>query len=84
MIVGLKTPIRGGTLQDLAIKVLRISRRGLTARARIDRNGKDEGVFLDVLDEIAQSGVTPAENSLAAFESEWGGDIDRIYQARSY
>jgi len=81
---GLKTPIRGGTLQDLAIKVLRISRRGLTARARIARNGKDEGVFLDVLDEIAQSGVTPAENSLAAFESEWGGDIDRIYQARSY
>jgi len=81
---GLKTPFRGGTLQDLAIKVLRISRRGLAARARIDRNGKDEGGFLDVLDEIAHSGVTPAEISLAAFDADWGGDIDRIYRARSY
>jgi glutamate--cysteine ligase len=81
---GLKTPFRGGTVQDLAIEALRISRRGLVARARTDRNGKDESVFLDVIDEIAQNGVTLAEKSLAAFNGEWAGDIDRIYQARSY
>jgi len=82
--LGLKTPFRGATLQDVAIEVLRISRRGLAARARLDRAGKDEGVFLDVIDEIARSGVTPAETSLAAFHGEWAGDIDRIYRARSY
>jgi len=82
--LGLKTPFRGGTLRNVAIEMLRISRHGLQARARIDRNGKDEGVFLDIIDEIAQSGVTPAEHSLAAFHGEWAGDIDRIYRARAY
>ncbi len=81
---GLKTPFRGGTLRDVAVEVLRISRRGLNARARLDGKGQDEGMFLDVIDDIAQSGVTPAEVSLAEFHGEWGGDIDRIYRARSY
>ena len=82
--LGLKTPLRGGKLQDIAIEVLRIARHGLQARARLDRNGRDESGFLDVIDAVAKRGVTPAEVSLAAFDSEWGGDIDKIYRARSY
>ncbi len=68
----------------MAIEVLRIARHGLQARARRDAKGQDEGVFLDIIDGVAQSGVTPAEVSLAAFRGEWAGDIDRIYQVRSY
>ncbi len=82
--LGLKTPFRGATLRDVAIDVLRIARHGLKARARLDRNGRDEGGFLDIIDAVAQSGITPAEAALDSFHGEWAGDIDRIYTARAY
>ena len=38
----------------------------------------------DSLDEIAASGITPAEELLDAFEGHWQGDIDKIYEEYSY
>jgi len=82
--LGLKTPFRKGTLQDVTKEVLKIARQGLKGRARLDRNKRDETGFLDVLDGIAQSGITPAEEMLEAFHNEWNGDIDKIYEKYSY
>jgi glutamate--cysteine ligase len=82
--LGLKTPFRNGTLQDVAIEVIRIARGGLKARGRLNGCGDDESGFIDVIDEIAESGVTIAEQELALFNGEWGGDIDRLYAARAY
>src|SRR3546814_6986648 len=58
----LKTPFRDGTVQDLAKRVLAIARDGLKRRARQDSLGDDEAHFLTTLDEIAESGVTPARS----------------------
>jgi glutamate--cysteine ligase len=81
---GLKTPFRSGAVRDVALRVLEISRRGLRQRARLDRYGRDESIFLETLQGIAQSGMTPADDMLADFTGRWQGRIDRIYREYSY
>jgi glutamate--cysteine ligase len=31
-----------------------------------------------------ETGKAPADELLEAYEGEWGGDLDRIYEAYSY
>jgi len=80
----LKTPFRGGTVQDLALKTLDIARAGLQARARFDSSGEDETHFLEPLIKIARSGVTPAEELIALYDGEWGGDITPVFNLQAY
>jgi glutamate--cysteine ligase len=80
----LKTKFRNGTMQDLAIDVLAIARDGLKARATHDTFGEDEAHFLNALDEIAESGITPAEELLDAFENRWGGNIEPLFDEYAY
>ncbi|MBL4721593.1 MAG: glutamate--cysteine ligase [Alphaproteobacteria bacterium] len=81
---GLKTPFRSETIREIALRVLEISRAGLASRKMLDRSGRDETLFLDVLDTIADSGVTASDEMLAAYHSDWNGDIDKLYEAYSY
>ncbi len=80
----LKTPFRHGNVRDLALQALEISRAGLKARRRIDSKGADETHFINRLDEIADSGQTPADLLLAKYHGEWNGDIDRVFEDRAY
>ncbi|HBC55275.1 MAG TPA: glutamate--cysteine ligase, partial [Alphaproteobacteria bacterium] len=57
----LHTDFRGRPIKEIANEVLAIARSGLKSRAALDRNGKDEQHFLDVLQEIAAAGQCPAE-----------------------
>jgi glutamate--cysteine ligase len=78
---GLDAPLPGGgTLRDIAAEVLAISRSGLTARARLNANGDNEGHYLAPLDEVVASGKVPAQRLLDKFHGEWGGDIKRVYE----
>ena len=81
---GLKTPFRNATMQDLAKEVLAIARSGLKARARLNHHGEHEAVFLDDLDEIAASGITPAERLLALYNGPWGGSVEPIFKEAAY
>ena len=56
---GLRTPFRGGTVQDLAKAMLELADAGLTGRAEEDWFGQDERQFLTALRGIAESGRTP-------------------------
>jgi len=82
--LGLKMPFRGGTLQDIAKQVVDIARHGLRKRARLDAGGSDETGFLTPLAEIAETGRSPAEVLLDAYKNEWGGDIDKAFEAEKY
>jgi glutamate--cysteine ligase len=81
---GLAAPFRGGTVRDLAIRALAIARSGLRARGRLDGYGRDESVYLETLDAIAQSGRTPAEEMLADFHGRWCGDVDEVFREYCY
>lgn len=83
-VLGLKAPIRGVTARDVAQQALAISRQGLKARARLNASGEDETHFLSELDDIAATGVTPAERLLERFNTEWGREIDPAFKACAY
>jgi glutamate--cysteine ligase len=80
----LKATVRGRSLQDIALQLLELSRAGLRRRRRFDGAGNDETGFLVPLQEIAASGITPAEKMLAAYGSTWGGDVTKAYGEYSY
>ena len=81
---GLSTPFRGGTLADLAGRVLEISARGLSRRAILDRSGNDESSFLEILREITETGASPSEELLRLYETEWEHSVDPIYRDFAY
>ena len=81
---GLRTPFRGRPLQEFAREMLRIARAGLRARRRLDRSGEDESGFLSALEEIAETGITPAEALLDAYHGRWGGSVDPVFRELAY
>ncbi len=80
----LKTPFRGGTVGDVARQVLQIAEAGLKARGRAGRTVADETEYLDTLQEIVASGITPADEMLARYHGEWGGRVDPVFAAYAY
>lgn len=83
--LGLKTPLPdGGCLQDLAREVLAMSRDGLKARRFMSKSGDDETGFLGELDEIAATGVTPAERLLERYHGEWGQRVEPVFEVCAY
>jgi glutamate--cysteine ligase len=81
---GLQAPFRGGTITDVALRAVEIARAGLSARKRLDRTGNDETGFVNVLQERASRGLTPADYLLEDFAAKWGGDIDRLFDDCAY
>ena len=83
-IEGLRAKVGGRTLQDVAKDALAIARDGLNARGRLDASGSNESHFLAPLEEIAKTGLTPADEKTALFEGAWNGSVAPIYEAFSY
>jgi len=67
--LGLKTPVNGRTLREVAIDSLDIARESLKKQGRKNDRGIDETVYLEGAMEIAESGITLAERLL----SRWKG-----------
>jgi glutamate--cysteine ligase len=80
----LKLPFRNGSVRDLALEALKIAGHGLARRARKNKSGADEAVFLEPLIEIVEANQTPAERKLELFHGEWKGDIDRVFREFAY
>ena len=74
----------GGTLRDLAGRILDISSAGLAARNKLNSSGDNETGYLDPLREIVASGKTVAEQMLDKYHDEWGGDVRRVYDEMSF
>jgi glutamate--cysteine ligase len=78
---GLATPFRGGTLLDMARHIVPLAARGLKNRARTDIEGHDESKFLGFLEDVVESGKSPAENLLDSYHNEWQGDVQNAFDA---
>ncbi|MEL8056434.1 MAG: glutamate--cysteine ligase [Pseudomonadota bacterium] len=84
-VLGLRTPIPGGgTLQDLAKEMIALARKGLSNRAKYSVSGDDETGFLMELQQIAESGVTPAERLLERYHGAWGQDVRPVFEEMAY
>ena len=80
----LKARFRGRPLQEIARPVVHLAREGLTRRRKLDRMGGDESHFLNILERIAESGVTPAEEKLGLFDGRWQGSVDPVFSEFAY
>ncbi len=80
----LNTPFRNGTVLDIARQAVSLARGGLQRRALGYANEPDESRFIEELEEVAESGVTPAERLLAEYTNDWHGDIDQIFRRHAY
>jgi glutamate--cysteine ligase len=80
----LKLPFRNGTVRDLAERALEIAGHGLNRRARLNRNGASEAIFLEPLIEVVQANQTPAERKLELFHGKWNGSVDPLFREFAY
>ncbi|WP_420862233.1 glutamate--cysteine ligase [Algirhabdus cladophorae] len=83
---GLQAQVGDLKMHDLAREAVAIAEAGLAARARPGAGGlvPDETHFLNALKDSLDSGQTPADELLAKYHGDWGGDLKRVYAEYSY
>jgi glutamate--cysteine ligase len=81
---GLCTKFRNLRIRDLALEMLKISRRGLEKRAIKSSCGKDETIYLEPLQIIADTATTPAERKLGKYHSVWNKDLKHLFELFKY
>ena len=82
--LGLKAEVAGRTVHAVAQDMVAIAREGLKSRARRGPTLADETPYLNPLDEIAASGITPAERLLEAYHGRWQGDLKNAFDELAY
>jgi glutamate--cysteine ligase len=81
---GFKARIRDRYLFEIARECLKLSHAGLRRRNRVDHSGRDESRYLEPLEQILESGRTPAEEMLEKFNGPWGGSVDPAYNEYAF
>jgi glutamate--cysteine ligase len=81
---GLKDKVEGRSIRDVAVDMVAIAKEGLKRRARLCPSGADESGYLSELEEIADSGLTPADRLLDLYHGPWKGDVSRAYEDLAY
>ena len=76
---GLDAAIGGRSLRDIARATLAVSRAGLARRRRHDARGRDETIYLEILDDRVSRGRSAAQDWLARYESAWGRIVDPVF-----
>jgi glutamate--cysteine ligase len=61
-----------------------IAKQGLKGRARFSGGMVDERGYLSELEDIADSGMTPAERLLDLYHGDWDRDLSRLYRDFAY
>jgi glutamate--cysteine ligase len=78
--LALRARVRGREARDIAREMLALARGALARRARRDAAGNDETIYLQPLEEIAETGRTLAEQRLEAYHGRWGGSVDPAFE----
>jgi glutamate--cysteine ligase len=81
---GLAAAVRGRTVSEIAVDMLKFARAGLTRRKHLDASGRDETRYLEILEERLARGTTPAQELLEKFKGPWAGSVDPIYAEEAY
>jgi glutamate--cysteine ligase len=82
--IGLRAQVGRRSARDIAVDMLAIAREGLKRRARIGAALTDERGYLAELEDIADSGITPAERWLEHYNGPWRGQVSPVFEASAY
>ncbi|GDX38421.1 glutamate--cysteine ligase [Methylocystaceae bacterium] len=78
-IQALEAEIDQRKIRDIARDLLVIANNGLKRRAKFDKEGRDERVYLAPIEEIIEDGKTLAQRRLEDFGGPWRGSIDPAF-----
>ena len=83
---GVSAKVGSISMLDISREALKISQSGLAARARQGAGGMipDETHFLNAVQDVVDTGRSPACELIEKFNGEWDGNLDRIYAEYSY
>ncbi|MBK47727.1 MAG: glutamate--cysteine ligase [Pelagibacteraceae bacterium] len=81
---GLKSKLKGKKIQKICIEILKLAKKGLNIRKCLNKKKENEEHFLDVLFEIANSGVTPAEDIINNYIDKKNNCSEKIFIDNSY
>ncbi|MDM9623835.1 glutamate--cysteine ligase [Rhizobium sp. S96] len=81
---GLKAKFRGHDLYETAREVIAVSKAGLKARGKLNKEGQDETIFLSPLDEVMAKKATLAEDLLALYHGRWNGSVEPVFDEYQY
>ena len=81
---GLKTPMQGGTLQEVAVELLNIAALSLQEQFDNGESGSDESHFLNSIAEVAASGETLAERVLAGWRGSRKEKLELLFKHCGY
>jgi glutamate--cysteine ligase len=81
---GFGARIQQRSVQDVALDALDIARSGLARRAQMNQQGRDETHFLDALQDIAESGKTPADSLLEKYHHSPEQGLDWLFTDNRY
>ncbi|WP_431321485.1 glutamate--cysteine ligase [Rhizobium sp. YTU87027] len=81
---GLRAKFRGHELYETAREVIAVSKVGLRARNKLNREGQDETIFLAPLDEVMAKKATLAEDLLALYHGRWNGSVAPVFEEYQY
>ena len=82
--LGLRAEIRKRSVQSIALELIELATIGLGARNRLNSAGENETGFLSTLQNVAESGVTPAERKLGLYHGEWQESVDPLFSECAY
>jgi glutamate--cysteine ligase len=77
--LALRSDVGGTSALEIARQATAIARAGLQRRARHDRAGQDETIFLAPVEAIVRDGAPPAEEMLQRYETVWGRSTDPLF-----
>ncbi|NND22579.1 MAG: glutamate--cysteine ligase [Silicimonas sp.] len=82
----LNADVNGISMHDLAREVVAIADAGLKSRAREGAGGllPDETHFLNALKESLDTGQVPADELIERYNTDWNGDVTRVFEEYSY
>jgi glutamate--cysteine ligase len=82
--MGFKARIKDRYLFEIAKECLVLAHAGLRRRGHVDHLGRDESRHLEPLDQILDSGHSPAEEMLAKFNGAWRGSVEPAYSEYAF
>ena len=81
---GLKGQIGSQNIHEVAAQLIEIAEIGLKNRARLNKSGEDERIFLKPLKTIINSGLSQADIVRDLYYKEWNEDINNVYTYYKY
>lgn len=83
---GIAAKVGNISMHELARETVAISKAGLAARARPGAGGMipDETHFLNALEEVIETGMSPSCELTMKYRGEWAGDLSKIYSEYCY